>query len=105
MPKKHSRCPTNLHGQTNRRIEPSQHVDDASVLSPLEEIADARLRYTQGSGCSLLFEAASHDELLYLDHEIRPDQQVFGLLTAKSHITEDIPSGCCNIRLHTAHSF
>ncbi len=46
----------------------------ASVLTPAEEIADARLRYTQGSGCSLLLETASQDKLLYLDHEVRPDQ-------------------------------
>lgn len=28
-----------------------------------------------------------------MDHTVRPDQQMFGLLTAKSHITEHIPGG------------
>jgi hypothetical protein len=79
----------------------------ASVLKrsvrPGEEIADARLSHAQGLGGSPLLEAASRDELLYLNHEIRSDQQAFGLLTAKSHITGHIPGRPCDLRFHIAH--
>ena len=70
-----SRRRTNLDGQTNRRTKASEHIDERiGTDTPAEEIADARLRHTQGFGCSLLLETASQDKLLYLDHEVRPDQ-------------------------------
>jgi len=63
----------------NRRTKPSQHVDERigaeEINTPAEEIADARLGHAECLGGSLLLEAASHDELLYLDHEFRPDQR------------------------------
>ena len=72
-----SRRPTNLDGQTNRRTKASEHIDERigteEVDTPAEEIADARLRHAQCLGGSLLFEAASHDKLLYRAHRVRHD--------------------------------
>ena len=104
-----SRRRANLHDQTNRRTEPSKHIDERigteEIDTPAEEIADTRLRHAERLGGSPLFESASRDELLYLDHEVRPDQQMFGLLTAKSHITEHVPGGRCDFQLHGTFPF
>lgn len=42
-------------------------------------------------GGSPLLKTTRRNELLYLNHEIGPDQQMFGLLTAKPKVTEYVP--------------
>ncbi len=83
-----SRRRTDFDGKTNGRAESSEHIDKRvgteEIDAPAEEIADAGLSHAQRLGGRLLFEAASRNELLYLNHEVSPDQQVFGLFAAKS---------------------
>jgi hypothetical protein len=82
-----SGCRANLDGQAHRRTKPSQHVDKRvsaeEIDPPTEEITDARLSHTEYLGRASLFEAAGGDELLNLDHQVRSDQQMLSLLTAK----------------------
>lgn len=103
-----SRRRTNLDGQTNRRTKAGEHIDERigteEVNTPAKEIADSGLSHAQSLGGSLLFEPASRDKLLHLDHEIRPDQKMLGFLATESHITEDISAGRCNLRFHIVHS-
>src|SRR5713101_6369181 len=93
-----------LHRETYLRSEPGQHVDQCvrteQVDPPTEEIADAGLSHTEYLGRCSLFEAAGRDELLHLDHEVRSDQQMLGLLEAKPEVTEYIPGGRCDLQFH-----
>src|SRR6266850_464586 len=99
-----SRRGVDLHRQTYLRSEPGQHVDQRvrteQVDTPTEEIADAGLSHTEYLGRCSLFEAAGRDELLHLDHEVRSDQQMLGLLAAKPEVTEYIPGGRCDLQFH-----
>ena len=105
--KNHSGRSTNLDGQTNRRSESCEHIDQCigtkEVDTPPEEITDARLSHAQSLGGRLLLEPTRRNELLYLNHEIRPDQQVFGLLTAKPKVTEHVSGGRYELLFHITH--
>ena len=101
-----SGCRANLDGQAHRRAKPSQHIDERvraeEVDPPTEEIADARLGYTEYLRGCLLLEAAGCDEPLQLDHKVRSDQQMLGLLAAKPEVTEYISAGWCDLEFHDA---
>jgi hypothetical protein len=92
----------NLDGQPNRRPHTSEHVDERisneEIDTASEKVAEARLHHAQCLGGSLLLKTTRRNELLYLNHEVSPDQQMLGFLSTKSQITEDIPSGYCNLR-------
>ena len=104
--RQHSSCRTNLDGQANCSAESGQHVDERvrteKVDPSTEEIADARLSHTEYLGRGSLLETARLDEFLYLYHEIRANQQMFGLFAAKPQVTEYIPSGRRDLQFHNA---
>lgn len=90
-----SGCSADFYGETYLCPEPGQHIDEGiraeQVDAPTEKIADAGLSHTDYLGRGFLLEAAGRDEFLHLNHEVRPNQQMFSFLAAKPEVAEDIP--------------
>ena len=82
-----SGCGEHLHLEADLCAEAGQYVDQRisteQVDTPPKEIADARLSHAEDLGCRFLLETARCNELLHLNHEIRPDQEMLGLVVAK----------------------
>jgi hypothetical protein len=81
-----------------------QHIDqsiDAKEIDPAtNKVTDSGLCDTEELGCFPLGEAAVLDEFAYCDHQCRTDSKVLSLIFVKAKISEYVPAGWSDFRVH-----